>query len=145
MKVKSKYPFSVEYKELLMKENGLYTSLAIKIVRNLLFLCVALVFSMPLTSMTSASEQQDIQSFDNLDSRWLPWIGSWRLVSNTINTVGTILKEEYLLTIRPDEKGKFVTMESSRDKTVMFEEKIEADGLRHPLDKDGCTGWYSYN
>jgi hypothetical protein len=145
MKVKSKYPFSVEYKELLMKENGLYTSLAIKIVRNLLFLCVALVFSMPLTSMTSASEQQDIQSFDNLDSRWLPWIGSWRLVSNTINTVGTILKEEYLLTIRPDEKGKFVTMESSRDKTVMFEEKIEADGLRHPLDKDGCTGWYSYS
>jgi hypothetical protein len=55
------------------------------------------------------------------------------------------LKEEYLLTIRPDEKGKFVTMESSRDKKVMFEEKIEADGLRHPLDKDECTGWYSYS
>jgi len=67
------------------------------------------------------------------------------LVSNTTNSVGTVLKEEYLLTVRPDDKGEFITMESSRDKTVMFEEKIKADGLRHPLDKDECTGWHTYS
>ncbi len=145
MRVKSKCLFSVGRTGSFIQENGLRAISVRIIVRHLLFLCVALVFSMPLISKAWASEQQDIQSYENLDARWLPWIGSWRLVSNTINTLGTVLKEEYLLTIRPDEKGKFVTMESSRDKTVMFEEKIEADGLRRPLNKDGCTGWYSYS
>jgi hypothetical protein len=145
MQVKTKCSFSVGRTELFMQKNGLYTASARLVVRNLLFLCIALAFSMPLTSEIWASEQQNIESHENLDTRWLPWIGSWRLVSNTINTVGSALREEYLLTIRPDDKGKFITMESSRDKTVMFEEKIEADGLRHPLDKDGCKGWYSYS
>ncbi|MBN1832438.1 MAG: hypothetical protein JW896_10030 [Deltaproteobacteria bacterium] len=145
MRVKSECLFSVVCAELFIQNNGLRAAPVYKSIRDLLFLCIALVFSLPLSSGTWASEQQDIQSYENLDARWEPWIGSWRLVSNTINTVGTVLKEEYLLTIRPDEKGKFVTMESSRDKTVMFEEKIEADGVRHPLDKDGCTGWYSYS
>ncbi len=145
MKVKSKCLFSVRRTGFFIQKNGLRAASVRKIARNLLFLCTALVFSLPLTSGTWASEQQDIQSYENLNARWEPWIGSWRLVSNTINTVGTVLKEEYLLTIRPDEKGKFVTMESARDKTVMFEEKIEADGERHPLNKDGCTGWYSYS
>jgi hypothetical protein len=145
MKVKSKCSLSVERTEPFMQENGLYAASTRIVVRNLLFLCIALAFSMPLTLETWASEKQNIESYENLDTRWLPWIGSWRLVSNTINTVGSALREEYLLTIRPDDKGKFITMESSRDKTVMFEEKIEADGLRHPLNKDGCKGWYSYS
>jgi hypothetical protein len=145
MQARSKCLLSVRRTGFFIQKNGLRTASVLKIARNLLFLCIALVFSLPLTSGTWASEQQDTESYENLDARWLPWIGSWRLVSNTINTVGTVLKEEYLLTIRPHEKGKFVTMESSRDKTVMFEEKIEADGLRHQLNKDGCTGWYSYS
>lgn len=145
MQVKSKCLFSVGRTGLFTQENGLHTASARTNIRKLLFLCIALVFSMPLTSNTWASEQENIESYENLDARWLPWIGSWRLVSNTINTVGTVLKEEYLLAIRPDDKGKFVTMESSRDKAVMFEEEIKADGVRHPLNKDGCTGWYSYS
>ena len=145
MQVKSKCLFSVGHTELFMHENGVYAAFARIIVRHLLFLCIALTFSMPLTSETWASEQQNIESYENLDTRWLPWIGSWRLVSSTINTVGSALREEYLLTIRPDDKGEFIIMESSRDKTVMFEERIKADGLRRPLDKDECTGWYVYS
>ena len=145
MQMKSKGSFSVGRTEPFMKEKGPHSTSTRKIVHHLLFFCIALVFSMPLTSKTWATEQQNTEDHENLDTRWLPWIGSWRLVSNTLNTVWAVLKEEYLLTIRPDDKGEFVTMESSRDKTVMFEEKIEADGARHPLDKDECTGWYSYS
>ena len=112
---------------------------------SLLFLCIALVLSMPLTFQLWASEEKNMESYENLDNHWLPWIGSWRLVSSTINSIGPPLKEEYLLTIRPDKEGNFITMESTRDKTVMYEEKIETDGLRHPLNEDGCTGWYSYS
>ena len=100
--------------------------------RSLLLLCIAVVLSMPLTFQLRASEEKNMESYENLDNRWLPWIGSWRLVSSTINSIETPLKEEYLLTILPDKEGNFITVESTRDKTVMFDEKIEADGLRHP-------------
>ena len=145
MQKKSKCLFFVECIELFMQENGLHKACTRKIVCGLLCLCIPLLFSMPFTSETWASEKQNIESYENLDARWLPWIGSWRLVSNTTNSVGIVLKEEYLLTVRPDDKGEFITMESSRDKTVMFEEKIKADGLRRPLDKDECTGWHTYS
>ena len=131
--------------EIFLKGSRLCTSCVPEIVRKLLFLCMVLAFSVLLTSGIQASEQQNIESYENLDARWLPWIGSWRLVSNTINTVGTPLNEEYLLKIRPGDEGKFVTMESSRDRVVMFKEKIAADGLRHPLNEDECSGWYSYS
>lgn len=144
MHIKPKGLFSFGRTKIFTKKRGLYASSTPAGVRNLLLLCIALVFSVLSTSEAWAFEPQNTENQENLDVRWLPFIGSWRLTSNTINTVGTVLNEKYVLTIRPEDKGKVITIESARDDVVMFEERIEADGLRHPLNKDGCTGWYSY-
>ena len=144
MKVNPKCSFSVGYAKRFMHESRRHAPFARIVARNLLLLCMAFVFSMFLTPSLSSSQEMNAENHGNLDERWLPWIGSWRLVSNTINTMQTPLKEEYLLAIHPDDEGNSVSMENTRDKEPIFEEKIEADGLRHSLDKDGCTGWYSY-
>ncbi len=144
MKANPNCIFSAGYTKHFMGSNGLHPAFARIIVRSLLFFCITFILSMPLASALRASEEQNLESHENLDVRWLPLIGSWRLTSNTINTMQTPLKEEYLLTIHPGDDGNSVTIESTRNQAPMFEERIEADGLRHPLDKDGCTGWYSY-
>ena len=144
MHVKPENSISFERTKLLTKKRGADASIPPLVVRNLLLFCIVLVFSALWAPQTRAFEQQDRETQEYLDTRWLPFVGSWRLMLNTINTVRTVLNENYVLTIRPEEEGKVVVMESARDDAVMFEEKITADGVRHPLDKDGCTGWYSY-
>jgi len=100
---------------------------------------------MALTTVTRASDQPNIGSYENLDSRWLPWIGSWRMVSSTVNTTASTAKEQYQLTISPGDNGKAITMKGYRDEEVLSEENIIADGIHHPLTGDKCTGWYMYS
>jgi len=114
------------------------------ICRNLLLFGIALVFSISLTAETRASDQPNTESHENLDTRWIPWIGSWRLVSNTVNTIESAPEEEYLLTISPGDNGKTIILKSYREEMLLVEEKIIADGLRHPLTDDRCMGWYLY-
>lgn len=109
---------------------------------NLLLSGIALLFSMALSPVTWASVQPDTGIYENLDTRWLPWIGSWSLVSNAVNTSES---EQYTLTISPGDNEKSITMKSYKGEMVLSEEKIIADGLRHPLTGDKCTGWYSYS
>jgi hypothetical protein len=74
----------------------------------------------------------------SIDARWLPWIGSWRLVSDTADSA---VEDEYLLTTSPGDNEKSIIMEGRRAGQVLFEENIEADGVRRSIEKDGCTGW----
>jgi len=67
------------------------------------------------------------------------------MVSNTANTTESTMKEQYLLTIGPGDNSNSITMKGYRDEKVLSEENIIADGMRHSLMSDKCTGWYLYS
>jgi len=92
-----------------------------------------------------ASDQADTRTPEIADSRWLPWIGTWQLVSDTVPVANEDLKKKFLLEIRPKEDGKAVMMTAFEDKKVLFEDTITADGASRSLKEDDCTGWYRYS
>ena len=77
--------------------------------------CIALVFSITLTNKARASEHQGTANYENIDNRWLPWIGSWHLVSNKVNTGENTPKEEYLLTIQSGNNSNSIAMKGKQD------------------------------
>jgi len=111
----------------------------------MLFFFIALLFAVAVGVEARASDQADIKTKGDLDARWQPWIGSWRLISNTVNTSEGAVKEEYTLVISSGEDGKSITMKGYKNETFLSEEKVTADGRRHELTDDKCTGWYSYS
>ncbi len=129
----------------LVKESVTASTIVRIITRNVAILMVSLVFSIFSISVVWASGTPKAFNYDKLDRRWLPWIGSWHLVSNTETTIENELNEKYLLSITPGEDGKFVTMKGSRGEKVLLEEKIEADGVHRTQKNDSCSGWHSYS
>ena len=136
--------FKGRFTENLMQANRPIGLIDIIILCDLLLLGVALMlFSLP--AVTWASEQSDTASYEKLDSRLLPWMGSWRLVSNKVNSSESELVKDFLLTISPGSNENSITMKGYRDETPLAEEVIIVDGLRHQLTDDKCTGWYLYS
>jgi len=127
-----------------MNGKGPAAAIVNRFCRRLVLFGIALVFSMSLPTGTRASDQPDTGGYENLDTRWLPWIGSWRMVSSGITGESTV-QEQYLMTIVTDENGKSITMKGFREEELLSEEKIVADGMHHPLTGDECTGWYMYS
>ena len=82
---------------------------------------------------------------DNMDTRWQRWIGSWRLVSDTVNQGAGSEKSGLLIEIRPGSGKDSIIMKSCQDEKVLLEEEIMADGSRHPLADGKCPGWYRYS
>lgn len=114
------------------------------LAKTALLLVFVFAFSMPLANGATASSQSVILNEKNIDARWLPWVGSWRLVSDTEETADSAVKDQYLLTTSPGDNEKSILMEGHRAGQVLFEERIEADGVRRSMEKDGCTGWQQY-
>jgi hypothetical protein len=50
------------------------------ILHNLFLFGAVLVFSISAPVAIRASEQPDLLGYEKLDTRLLPWIGSWRLL-----------------------------------------------------------------
>ena len=119
-------------------------TVALKILRSLFLSGTVLAVSVTFAAGIQASEQP-ASAMENVDARWLPWIGSWKLVSNAVNTSESPSREEYMLTIAPGDDGKSVTRKAYLEDAVLSEKKIAADGLRQPLTEDECTGWYQYS
>lgn len=118
--------------------------------RSLAVLGIALLMVSMLSVGQSRAASQVDQTNDsliqNLDSRWIPWIGSWRLISN-VDRAGTVVEiSKNILEIKPSDDGKSVVMKGIQDAEVLYEEKtIIVDGSRHPIEDDGCEGWYKYS
>lgn len=104
---------------------------------------IGLLVSAPVT--ISASEQPYPAGYEKLDTRLLPWIGSWRLLSRGANKDQNELVQEFLLTISPGDSVNTLTMKGYRDGNLSAEEKIIVDGHRHQITDDKCTGWYQYS
>jgi hypothetical protein len=78
------------------------------------------------------------------DSRWNPWIGTWRLVSDTVPAASEEAKKNFLLEISPKEEGRSVFMKAIEGEKALFEDTITADGKPRTLKEDDCTGSYTY-
>ena len=98
-----------------------------------LFFGIILVLILSFANSAPASERPDTVNYENLDARWLPWVGSWSLVSNKINTKESTSTEKYFLMISPGSNEKSITMKGQQGDKVLVEEEMTADGLRHPL------------
>jgi hypothetical protein len=105
----------------------------------------AFVVLLSLTGLLQAADEIVADGTENVDTRWLPWIGSWRLTSDTINEKADGAKDSYLLNIRPAGDGKSIIMKSSQAGEVLLEERIIVDGSRQPLKDGKCAGWYKYS
>lgn len=84
-------------------------------------------------------------SGENVDSRWLPWIGSWRMIADAADETGNNPTENYLLEIRPSPDGRSIVMRSFHDGKLLLETGIAADGSRQPLQDGKCSGWFRYS
>jgi len=115
------------------------------IAKTALLLGIVSAFSMPLATGALASSLSETSSGRNIDTRWLPWIGSWRLVPDTGDTADSAAEDQYLLTTSPGDSDASIVMAGRRAGQVLFEEEIVADGVRRSIEQDGCTGWKLYD
>lgn len=78
---------------------------------------------------------------DALDARWLPWLGCWELQGDAVDyrPVADVVDRTVCVSARPDGRGVNVT--TYVDGTVALEETLLADGERHRLVRNGCSGW----
>ena len=114
-------------------------------VRTLLLLGVLLLMLLSSNGQSLAAGQTDGDNSKDLDSRWFPWIGSWRLISNTVNEDDSSLEGEFLLKIEPGNDYGSIAMTGSQDGLILFDRKMVTIGSRQPIADDGCTGWYEHS
>ncbi|GMR22834.1 MAG: hypothetical protein BMS9Abin37_1210 [Acidobacteriota bacterium] len=87
---------------------------------------------------------------DNLDSRWVPWLGCWELVDDQRRepligeadpTKGQDVPLRGLVCLNPAPDGNGVTVTTAAGGEAFLEETLVADGEKNPSAKGKCTGW----
>lgn len=81
-----------------------------------------------LAALAAPAAAQDV------DTRWLPWLGCWEAVGEAADGA-----EGSLLCVRPSGAG--VEVVGVIDGEVTGTETLMADGARHDLSLEGCSGW----
>jgi hypothetical protein len=128
--------------------NGTYRSFAAMghcARRSLRVFALFLVILLGLAPLAPAVGEVIARSAQNIDTRWLPWIGSWRLIPEVISEGDKGARENYLMEIRQGDDGQSIIMKSFRAEKLLLETRITADGSRQPLEDDKCSGWYAYS
>ena len=87
----------------------------------------------------------DITATADIDSRWLPWLGSWRLVPDPATTRQEKQGGDYVVSVRPGENRDSVAMKALQGKTVFFDDAITANGSARAFGEKECSGWYRYS
>jgi hypothetical protein len=113
--------------------------------RGLCLLVVFLIFSFMSIAQAGTACQRSMDSLPAPDSRWSPWIGSWQLISNTVDAKDGSVSDDFILKISPSDDRRSIVMKGSQKETVLFEHKIVVDGSRRPLKDEDCEGWYAYS
>ena len=87
---------------------------------------------------------------DNLDSRWVPWLGCWELVDDQRRapligeadpTQGQDVPLRGLVCLNPAPDGNGVTVTTVAGGEAFLEETLIADGEKNPSAKGKCSGW----
>ena len=81
------------------------------------------------------------------DSPWLPWLGCWQLVEETVPRAGqpggmSRFADRVVVCLTPsvaDTGGVEVT--TIADGELVLVETLLADGAQHPVEETACTGW----
>lgn len=89
----------------------------------------AIVLGLSLATLGLAGDA----SAQDVDARWLPWIGCWEPTKETTDTD--------LVCIRPSEQAGAVEMLSISGSDVVGREVLWGDGQRHETSRESCTGW----
>lgn len=103
----------------------------------------AVLFGM--APVTAVADESAARSAADVDARWLPWIGAWRMVSDADRETDKNSMGDYILEILPGGDRQSVTMKSFRDDKLLLETRIAADGSRQALQDTRCSGWYQYS
>ena len=98
-----------------------------------------------LAPVTALADESTARSAEDVDARWLPWVGAWRMVADADRETDKSSKEDYVLEILPGTDKQSVTMKSFRDDKLLLETRIAADGSRQALKDNRCSGWYQYS
>jgi hypothetical protein len=72
---------------------------------------------------------------DEVDSRWLPWLGCWEASTGEAETP--------LVCIHPLAGGEGVELQTWAEGGLTASEAIYTDGLDHEATRQGCEGWES--
>ena len=135
----------VEQAESTLNQPAGYSSVCRFSGRLLRVFSIALGLLLVAGGQSQAADQFSSQRDTVVDSRWLPWMGSWRLLSHTVNATDRDLEGEYLLKISPGKRETAVTVQAFQDETVLSEDTIVADGLSQSLEDEECSGWTRYS
>jgi len=83
------------------------------------------------TLLLAAFGSPEPATAQEVDSRWLPWIGCWNAT----------IEEAPDICFRPTSDPLSVEMLTVKDNQVSAVEVLTADGRDHELQRDDCTGW----
>jgi hypothetical protein len=114
-------------------------------------LVYALVFAFALAGFIPSLNAQSVElqypdDDPDVDSRWLPWIGCWELV---LETVGHLEEypEDVLVCLSPVKNESGVRIATWAEGEIILEETLLADGERRPVERSEaeveCRGWQS--
>lgn len=88
---------------------------------------IALGLALAALGFASGASAQDV------DARWLPWIGCWEPTKET--------PDADLVCIRPSDQAGAVEILRIAGSDVVAREVVWADGRRHETKRESCTGW----
>lgn len=106
-------------------------------------LCVTLLavgLAAPAAAQNPAAAPAGV---DDLDARWLPWMGCWRLAEERIGTAdeGTESPEPMEVCITPAEEGRGAALTAHGDGEALLQRALVADGARRDVTEGDCAGW----
>ena len=76
------------------------------------------------------------------DARWAPWVGCWQPSAlDPITQNLTPNKSAPIVCLAPAGGNAMVDLITVTDSTVGTPERVDANGARREVGRDGCTGW----
>lgn len=123
---------------------------------------VGLLLSVPLSGTASAQALPvaEIDGFERVDARWVPWIGCWQLIEEMGGAdewrepardadpaaldrpqPGVRAAGRVFACLLPGEVDTAVDVTTVARGSVFVEKTIHADGARHPVREAACQGW----
>ena len=110
-----------------------------------LLVCLAAMTGTLRAQQPAAGETPGL---DQIDQRWLPWLGCWQLVEET----GALAEAPddrgpfadrvvVCLTPRTGEADEGIEVTTVADGEPVLVETLLADGVQHQIEETACTGW----
>lgn len=87
-------------------------------------------------SLVAGAAHAQAQTRD-VDARWRAWTGCW---TPTSTTQRTLTMEKSTVCVLPAEGQSAVELISVVGSKVVSRTRVQADGLPHPVEREGCTG-----